>query len=211
MPDLGRAWRCSGGLCGRCGGLPESAESPRRVRERAQNDGKRCEALIAETSSGARVFGCWPRSANPPDLAWHARGQGFKSPHLHRDSYRFRFDSPPARRRTLLTVPNEPLITSRLVTARRGGASKAGIDCRGEGSNPLTSTDPIPGPTSAALPPNRRRSVLLRHMGPQPHGGRFGVSLRPLRINTGSASVLRLLGGEPRYLHRVKALLPRGS
>ena len=69
MADLGRAWRCSGGVCERCGGLPESAE-------RAQNDGKRREALIAETSSGIRVFERWPRSAKLPDLAWHANCHG---------------------------------------------------------------------------------------------------------------------------------------
>ena len=28
-------------------------------------------------------FGGSGRSAKPPDLAWHARGQGFKSPQLH--------------------------------------------------------------------------------------------------------------------------------
>ena len=53
-------------------GAVVGSPSPRRIRERAQNDGKRREALIAETSSGTRVFGRWPRSAKPPDLAWHA-------------------------------------------------------------------------------------------------------------------------------------------
>ncbi len=53
-------------------GAVVGSPSPRRVRERAQNDGKRREALIAETSGGTRVFGGWPRSAKPPDLAWHA-------------------------------------------------------------------------------------------------------------------------------------------
>ena len=58
-------------------------QSPRRVREKSENSAKGRQPTRVQNPSVERVVRDFARSAKPPNLAWHARGQGFKSLQLH--------------------------------------------------------------------------------------------------------------------------------